>query len=216
MINAQQKLIYIGDPMCSWCYGIAPEMDSVLNHYGDKIDFELLTGGLRAHGTERMSSLSEFLKHHWEDVAKASGQEFNYDILNQEDFIYNTEPACRSVVVIRHLSPDKEWAFFHKVQNAFYKENHDTGQAETFAEIAHQIGVDSSEFNAAFNSEKFSKLVEEDFRRARRLNVNSFPTLLLETNGVITPIAEGYMKSDLIIQRIDKILDTIARDPRNK
>ena len=33
-LNAQRDtLIYIGDPMCSWCYGFAPEMDKILEAF---------------------------------------------------------------------------------------------------------------------------------------------------------------------------------------
>lgn len=27
--NNKPALIYIGDPLCSWCYGIAPELDKL-------------------------------------------------------------------------------------------------------------------------------------------------------------------------------------------
>ena len=67
--------------MCSWCYGISDELTIVHQHY-DHIPLELVKGGLRPYNTETMSDLKSFLQHHWEEVNKRSGQEFNYGVLD--------------------------------------------------------------------------------------------------------------------------------------
>ena len=38
-MTADQKptLISMGDPICSWSYGIAPELGNVKSHFGNKI-----------------------------------------------------------------------------------------------------------------------------------------------------------------------------------
>ena len=38
-----RKLIYVGDPMCSWCWGFAPEIESLADDY----PIEVVVGGLR-------------------------------------------------------------------------------------------------------------------------------------------------------------------------
>ena len=116
-LYAQDKttIIYIGDPMCSWCYGFAPEITKVKEHYSD-FDFRLVMGGLRPNGTETMKDLDSFLKHHWKDVNKASNQPFKYDILDDKSFVYDTEPACRATVVVRAMAPEKEFEFFKAIQ----------------------------------------------------------------------------------------------------
>ncbi|MFQ5523922.1 MAG: DsbA family protein, partial [Acidimicrobiia bacterium] len=37
------KLIYVGDPMCSWCWGFAPEIEDLADEY----PVEVVVGGLR-------------------------------------------------------------------------------------------------------------------------------------------------------------------------
>ena len=45
------EIIYVGDPMCSWCYGIAPELKKLKSHYDTKnIPFKIIVNGLRPGG----------------------------------------------------------------------------------------------------------------------------------------------------------------------
>ena len=41
-------LLYVADPMCSWCYGFSPVIGAVAGHFGDRLPVRLLMGGLRA------------------------------------------------------------------------------------------------------------------------------------------------------------------------
>ena len=135
MTSPKPKLIYVGDPMCSWCYGIAPELDQIRNHYGDRLDYELVLGGLRPYNTESMTDLKAFLTDHWQDVNKASKQPFNYGVLDRSDWLYDTEPACRAAVVFRDKYPDLSFDFFAAVQKAFYYDNQNPAKVETYLSI---------------------------------------------------------------------------------
>ena len=47
------RIIYIGDPMCSWCWGIAPELDRL--QAWTTLPFDVVVGGLRpGPSAERM------------------------------------------------------------------------------------------------------------------------------------------------------------------
>lgn len=111
----KNKIIYFGDPLCSWCYGFGPEITKVADHYKHTFDFELVMGGLRPYGTERMSDLSGMLRHHWKQVHQRSGASFQYDILDHQSFIYDTEPPSRAVVAIKRIAPDEEFSFFKEI-----------------------------------------------------------------------------------------------------
>ena len=45
------------------------------------------------------------IRHHWDAVAQASGQAFDYRLLDREDFIYDTDPAAARAVVLALLPP---------------------------------------------------------------------------------------------------------------
>jgi putative protein-disulfide isomerase len=206
-IQPKPKLIYVGDPMCSWCYGIAEELAEVKKHYYDELDFEVILGGLRPYNKQTMVELKDFLTQHWQDVHNASGQAFNYDILNDETIAYDTEPPSRAVLVVRRLSPDKEFDFFKAIQQLFYLENKNMHQAESYHEVLMDFEIDVTHFDDLFGSEEMKGLVKLDFARARQLGVNSFPTLLLQVGESVHVVGRGFNKKQDMIQAVAMILN---------
>ena len=207
MAQTVDKIIYVGDPMCSWCYGIAPEFADLMEEFDGKLEFELVLGGLRPYNQETMVDLKSFLTTHWEEVHHRSGQEFNYGILDDASITYDTEPPSRAAIVVRELSPEQEIAFFKKSQVLFYKENKNMHLAESYYSLLDELGIDKEAFTSLFNSPEMKTKIKDDFLRASRLGVSSFPTILIEYQGKITPIARGYSTADKMIDRVEKIMN---------
>jgi len=201
--NYKPTLIYIGDPMCSWCYGIAPELDKVKNHFGEKLDYEVVMGGLRPYNTQTMSELKSFLTDHWQHVKQASQQPFNYDILNNTSITYDTEPPCRAVVAVRQIDNSKSLSFFKNVQSAFYKDNKNMHLVESYYDALNSVNIDKREFTELFNSDQLKNDVKKDFQMAASLGVNSFPTILLKVGKEYSVIAKGYAKGEEMISLIN-------------
>ena len=57
------KLVYVADPMCSWCYGFGRPMDALLSEPGAAAPLELavVMGGLRPFTREPIEGLRERL-----------------------------------------------------------------------------------------------------------------------------------------------------------
>lgn len=206
-VQPKPKLIYIGDPMCSWCYGISDELAQVKQHFDDEVDFEVVLGGLRPYNKETMADLKDFLTHHWVDVHKASGQEFNYDILDDQNITYDTEPPSRAVLVVRKLKPEMEFDFFKAIQKVFYFENKNMHLAGSYHEVLKDMEIDIQAFDELFASEELEALVKLDFARARQLGVSSFPTLLIQVGDSINLVARGFASKEEMISAIDRILE---------
>jgi len=206
-IQPKPKLIYVGDPMCSWCYGISEELAMVKQHFEDELDFEIVIGGLRPYNRQTMAELKDFLTQHWLDVNSRSGLEFNFDILNDETITYDTEPPSRAVLVVRRLSPEKEFEFFKAIQRVFYFENKNMHLAESYHEVLKRMDIDVEIFNVLFDAEEMRALVKLDFARARQLGANSFPTLLLQAGDSIHLVNRGFTKKQQMIRAIERILE---------
>ena len=201
------KLIYVGDPMCSWCYGIAEELNQTIDHYGERLDLEVVMGGLRAGGGEEWNqSFKDFLRHHWEDVGMKSGQPFKFELLNKDYFDYDTEPACRAVVAVESISRDKMLPFFKLVQQGFYVGNKDPKEVEFYQAICKSLDIDFSEFTAKFQSDKVKEQTVGHFQRSMSLGARSFPTVMLEYKGERHAIAIGYSTFEKMKGRIDSII----------
>ena len=201
------KLIYFGDPMCSWCYGFVPHISKIKAHYNDVLNFQLVMGGLRPGGTETNADIADFLRHHWEQVQERSGQPFNYGILEDKDFVYDTEPPSRAVLAMRFMKPEAEFDFYKEVQAAFYVDNSNTNDPEVYGLLAEKHGVDKDEFNERFASEELKAQTGADFKFSQKLGIRGFPTTVLQIGERMHLLARGYTEADGIIEQIDELLE---------
>ena len=101
--SSERHLLYFADPMCSWCYGFLPVISALADEFQDSLSLRVVMGGLRAGNTQAMRPQDrEYIRSAWTNVGEASGQPFDFSFFDRDTFVYDTEPACRAVVVTRH------------------------------------------------------------------------------------------------------------------
>lgn len=196
-MNADAKtnyeIIYIGDPMCSWCWGFAPVLEEILTRKGQHAGLKIIVGGLRPGTTSPMDESSKStIRSHWEHVNKASGQPFDYAFFDRDGFVYDTEPAARAVVVVRNMTPEKEFSFFKALQEAFYSRNEDITRTATYGPLLRSAGIDETEFYERFNTDEMRSETLQDFSRSRELGIRGFPSVLLRNGEKLALLTEGY------------------------
>lgn len=207
MSSTPAKLIYVADPMCSWCWGFSPVLKQLLDSYQGKIDFELRVGGLRTGGGDPWDkNLKEFLKHHWDKVHEVSGQPFNYDLLQIENFNYDTEPACRLVVAARKWLGKGNFTWFEGLQRAFYREGKDLADLQNIKDLCRTFDMNFEDFNRHFYSEKVQAEVRADFQETRNWGIHGYPSLILHHKGHFNWISYGYDSFDNLHRRISHFL----------
>ncbi len=206
MAQDKATLIYIGDPMCSWCYGFSPEFSKATEQLGDKVDLQLVMGGLRPYNQESMADLGDFLKEHWEHVNEASNQPFYYEILKEKEMKYDTEPICRANVIARELNPEKAWQFFKLSQIAFYKDNQDPNQLKTMLEVAKACELPLDKFEEMFVSDEWKEKVKDDFQYSADLGVRGFPSVVLKKGEQYFMVVNGYAKAGAVVKAVEEVL----------
>lgn len=197
-------IIYIADPMCSWCYGFAPEIAKVKAGY-PSFEFRTIMGGLRPGGTDTMASMAEFLEHHWKEMSARTGQPVNYGIIGDETFVLDTEPGCRAVVAARKMDVKDDLAFFHEVQKAFYVDNSPMTDSETFANIAEKVGLDKAAFKAMFEDEETKYDTRAEFQLSSEMGIRGFPSVVVRHNGQLFLASNGYRTFEDLNQIIQNI-----------
>lgn len=206
------KLIYIADPMCSWCYGFGPELSRLIETMPG-MELEIVVGGLRAYNTQEMEpQLKATLVSHWRHVEQASGLPFSDAVISRAGFIYDTEPACRAVVVVRALVPDlpplAQLDIFHVIQRAFYAQGIDVTRGELLAEVVsaaltrHGYPIDASSFHLKWSDDASIAATRNDFVRVQRWGISGFPTVLIEHQNTLALVVSGYAKTATLLERI--------------
>ena len=187
-----KQFVYIGDPMCSWCWGFAPVLDKLLEAY--PLALRTIVGGLRPGKAAQPldDTLRSYLKNHWQQVEATSGQTFNYKSLDRENWIYDTEPAARAVVAMRQLAPEQEYPFFKLLQKAFYNDAVDITQPEVYPDLLDRFEVDADTFLGQMISSEIKEATYHDFALTQHLGIRGFPSLLLADGDELTMLSHGY------------------------
>ncbi|MCJ8323294.1 MAG: DsbA family protein [Rhizobiales bacterium] len=208
-----KDIIYVGDPQCSWCWGIAAEMQAVFDFARSRdINFAIMVGGLRVGGGQAWDDeFKQFLRHHWQQVSQRSGQKFGDALFDLAAFNYDTEPACRAIVAAKNqcqnLQLDSQIVldFFVATQKKFYVDSQDPKQVDFYQTICSELGLDFEIFSELFSSAEIKAQTTAEFNISRNWGVTGYPTLLASDGEQLQLISSGYQKSGLIIERINAL-----------
>lgn len=189
-----KELIYVGDPMCSWCYGFAPTKTRLEEQCAGRAAVTLVVGGLHIDWTEPQDDArKKFLREHWLEIGQRSGQPFMFDILKRDDFVYNTEASCRAAVTAREMEGQgAALKFFTHLQSAFYADNADITQRNVLIDLAGGFGLDKDAFTEKWASPEMVKKTQSDFQFSQRLGVTGFPTIVVNDQYGYAYLTIGY------------------------
>ncbi len=202
-----REIIVVVDPMCSWCWGFSPALTEMAETYQDKAPVWLMAGGLRPLTEKPMNDDAKAdIRHHWEDVHKASGQPFDFSFFKRNGFVYDTEPACRALVAMRLIKPEAAPHYLAAMHEAFYAQNRDITNETILSELAAAEGVDKNDFIRVFSSRQIIYRTAGDFHRAHAMGVRGFPTVVLRTGEKLELLCAGFRPFDQLKPAIDQWL----------
>lgn len=167
------------DFVCPWCLIGHVRLEKALEQTGlkDRVTIEWLpyelnpkapTEGLdrKAHleakfgGPEKLAELDAKMK----DIGAKDNIEFRQDLINKTP---NTFKAHRLNWYVAQKHPDKASTMAHRILEAYFTEGKDTGDTQTLAKLAEDIGLDQKEISDFLNSDvgvKEVRALEEEVR----------------------------------------------------
>ena len=210
--SPKSKFVYVADPMCSWCWGFAPTLAKIRSEFGDQFSFNILMGGLRPGPLAQPldSRLRPYLRSAWEKVHSQTGQPFDFDFLDREHFLYDSEPPCQAVVAVRRLFPEAVFDYYDAVQKGFYAEKMDPTDPSVLKAHAVGLGLDGDAFEEAYQSAGLKDETELDFESARRMGATGFPTTFVHDDDGWHLISQGWFSPDKIDQAFFSLEVTLA------
>ena len=121
----QDTLIYVHDPMCSWCWGFEPTRRKI---------FEALAGRIAGSAYGRRSlppilnapmpeAMRSMLQQTWHRIEQTiPGTEFNFEFWQKCSPRRSTYPANRAVIAAREQGDEFDSQMTARIQRAYYLE----------------------------------------------------------------------------------------------
>jgi putative protein-disulfide isomerase len=198
------RLLYVMDPMCSWCWGFAPVVEALAARAGQSgVALQLVVGGLRREREVLDEAGRARILGHWQAVQASTGQVFDCVNGMPAGLIYDTEPACRALVAARQLNPQKVWPLARLIQQAFYCEGRDVSKAGELRRLAAAAGLAEARFAEAFDGHAAHSATQSDFSWVQDLGISGFPTLLAQRGGMTALLTNGYQP----LERLEPLLN---------
>lgn len=198
-------LLYVHDPMCSWCWGHRPQWQKLKASLPEGVEVQNLVGGLAPDTDELMpQAQQQAIAGYWNQIHNLLGTEFNHDFWRKNKPRRSTYPSCRAVIAARWQ--DREEAMIHALQEAYYLKAKNPSDVEVHLELAAELKLDVEQFKTDLASQKLQIAFNEELQFARSLPISGFPSMVLihDEQAFVVPL--DYKDCSGAIDTISEII----------
>ena len=199
-----KKLIYVHDPMCSWCFGFAKVYQQLTEQLPENIEFIRLLGGLAPDTVEIMSeSTRQMVQQNWRRIEQSiPGVKFNYDFWTTCQPRRATYPACRAVIAAREQGDEFDVLLTRQIQQAYYRQARNPADNETLIELAGEIGLDQGRFSEKLVADQTHQQLLDEIAAARSIGISGFPSLILQEDDRFKSVLINYTDVDAMLRQM--------------
>ena len=189
-MHSETTILYVADPMCSWCWGFAPTLKA-LREVAPDVQVKIVLGGLAPDSDAPMEeSMRGYVQQAWKDVAQSCQVDFNFDYWKCCQPRRSTYPSCRAVLVARTFGLESE--MFNAIQHAYYQEARNPSDLDVLADVAVKLGIEREDFLAGMQANETEQTLQADFQLRDELGIRSFPSLCVRHQGKTKLLHSGW------------------------
>ncbi|WP_068397738.1 DsbA family protein [Kribbia dieselivorans] len=208
-MNDRVQLTYGFDAYCGWCYGFGPALHEFAEQNADRIDLQVLSGGLFTG--PRAQPIGDFphIPGANDRIATLTGVTFGDDyqqVLTDGTRVMDSTDAATGLVALRRQAPERQLEFAGALQRAWYVDGRDLSDAEVYRDLAAELGLDPDAVVAAYLDPASRAEAEREFRELRQLGVDSYPTLLLHTDRGAVRLGGPVSSAATLTEALDQYL----------
>jgi len=201
-------LHYVHDPMCSWCWGFKPTIDSLITQLPSSVSVNRVLGGLAPDSDNPMpEAMQHMLQQTWQQIRTAiPGTEFNFDFWTQNQPVRSTYPACRAVLAAKRQNIGLEVPMIEAIQRAYYLDAKNPSDTNVLISLAGPSGCDTVQFSNDLNSDANQQSLNEDINFARQMGVRGFPSVILQLSDTqAASIDVNYTDASAMLEQIKQL-----------
>ncbi|HTO57203.1 MAG TPA: DsbA family protein [Pseudomonadales bacterium] len=200
------RIVFVTDPMCSWCWGMASDIERARAEAADRFDFDVLLGGINIGSTHPITDFARSrLAGVWRGVNEVTHVQFGPG-LPAGDFVYNSVRACVAVEAVRAVLGCPPFDYVLRLQRRFFVDGRDVTAVELQRDEAVAAGVAAEAFDAAVQSPQTMTRVRDGFALAKSYGTAALPSVLLDVGGARRLVAGGFIDAPTLIATVDRLL----------
>ncbi len=205
------QLVYVHDPMCSWCYAFEPLRRDLVEALEDRMPVRRLLGGLAPDSDAPMPMIMrDKLQQTWQHIEQVvPGTRFNFDFWRDCEPRRSTYPSNRAVIAARRQDAAGDSRMTARIQQAYYQEARNPSDDSTLIDLAVELGLDHERFAHDLVAEETRQEHMDEMMQARALDIYSFPSLAVLHDGVPRHLALTYTDLDFLLEQIDSITGSL-------
>ena len=188
-MTTEPRLHYIYDPLCGWCYAVAPLVKSART----VIPITLHGGGMMT-GARRQKITPEWKAYvgpNDRQITQVTGQMFGdaylNGLLNDQSAWLDSEPPTAAVLAAEQVNA-AGLDMLARLYEAHYLEGRRIADEAVLIDLAQEVGLDRDAFSEALGMLR-GAAVNRHFTESREFlgksGARGFPTFVLERNGTL-------------------------------
>lgn len=210
-------IFYCYDAYCNWCYGFSPVMLQLAADFNDKVQFEVLSGGMILPETPKpISVLADYFLSNSKKVTEHTGAIFGEDFLwhiknpDLSDWFPDSEKPAIALCVFKEYLPDKQVAIAADLQYALQYEGRDLCDDEAYRHLLEKYAIPAGDFYKLLKDPTYKEKANHEFGVCKQLQVTGYPAVLLQVNeSKFIMLTSGYITYDVLRQRLESALQEI-------
>ena len=209
-----KTLIYCYDAYCGWCYGFSEVMKKINSEYRNKLEFEVLSGGMiLPEEPVAIGATAKYIETAYQRVEEITGVKFGEDYLwhikhsDQSDWFPNSEKPAIALCVFKDYYPDQQVSFAADLQYALHFEGRDLTDDEAYRLLLDKYNIPEEEFFEKLADEECKERAYYEFALCKQLNVTGFPAVFIQlSDSKFYMVAQGYTPYETLNERIQNVL----------
>jgi putative protein-disulfide isomerase len=209
-----KTLIYCYDAYCGWCYGFSEVMKKINSEYKNKLEFEVLSGGMiLPEEPVAIGATAKYIESSYPRVEEITGIKFGEDYLwhikhpKSSDWFPNSEKPAIALCVFKDYLPEQQVSFAADLQYALHFEGRDLTDDESYRLLLNKYNISVEEFYEKLNDEEYKEQAYYEFALCKQLNVTGFPAVFIQLSETkFYMVAQGYTDYESLNARIQNVL----------
>lgn len=210
-------IYYCYDAYCGWCYGNSPVINQMYAAYKEKVDFEVLSGGMVISDTPKpISATASYIQGAYKNVEDYTGIKFGEDYLwhifnpEESDWFPSSEMPAIALCIFKEIYPDLQIPFAADLQYALYGEGRDLCDKEAYRHLLEKYEINVDMFYSKLVDPVYKEKAYYEFALCKQLQVTGFPTTFVQmTDSKFYMIGRGYSPYENLKEALDKVLKSI-------